>query len=209
MKKNINENMLGKECKEINKKTNNMKRFIISTAILAAMMVTLSACGDEKTGGDETTNIGSNTTEEVGNEENEAGDDQPQTAEISPQSLADEILSSGDFKDQLAVIDSDMALTRLYALDANEIETAAFYTNSNATAEEIAVIEVKNAEYTEAVETAFLKRVEEQKEACENYLPDELPKLDMAVIFTSGNYVVLCVSNDATKIEAVLTENFQ
>lgn len=128
---------------------------------------------------------------------------------IDVQAAADSILSGASFKDQLAAIDKTMALSRLYGLDEANIEAAAFYTNSNSTAEEIAVIKVSSADYTATVKDAFAKRVSDQKEACKDYLPDEMPKLESAVIYENGNYVVLCVSEDNKKAEEVIKGLFK
>lgn len=163
-----------------------MKKKIIYTLLVLAMMFTLVACGDKKDDG------GSKTAKNV-----------------DVKTAADDILAGGSFKDQLALIDKSMALSRLYALDEANIEDAAFYTNSNSTAEEIAVIKTKSADYVSTVKEAYESRINEQKEACKDYLPDEMPKLDSAVIYTNGNYVVLCISNDNGKISSVIKGIFE
>ncbi len=163
-----------------------MKKKIIYTLALAVMLVAvLTACGgkDKK--------------------------DDAKGKEIDVQTSADKILSDGDFKDQLATVDKSMALGRLYSLDEASVEAAAFYTNSNSTAEEIAVIKVNSPDYVETVKAAYEKRVADQKEACKDYLPDEMPKLDSAVIYTNGNYAVLCVSNDNSKASDIIKGLFE
>ena len=61
----------------------------------------------------------------------------------------------------------------------------------------------------DTVKTAYENRISSQKEACRDYLPDEMTKLDAAVIYTNGNYVVLCVSNDSAKAEQVIADLFK
>ncbi|MCM1273636.1 MAG: DUF4358 domain-containing protein [Clostridium sp.] len=165
-----------------------MKKRIIYTLALAVMLVmVLTACGGKDA-----------------KDENASGG-----KEVDVQTAADKILSDGDFKDQLATVDKSMALGRLYSLDEASVEAAAFYTNSNSTAEEIAVIKVNSADYVETVKAAYEKRISDQKEACKDYLPDEMPKLDSAVVYTNGNYVVLCISNDSGKANDVIKGLFE
>ncbi|MDE6024387.1 MAG: DUF4358 domain-containing protein [Lachnospiraceae bacterium] len=167
-----------------------MKKKIIYTLIIAVMlMAVLTACGEN---------------DKKDDSENASGG-----KEIDVQAAADKILSDGDFKDQLAAVDKSMALGRLYSLDESSIEAAAFYTNSNSTAEEIAIIKANSSDYVETIKAAYEKRVSDQKEACKDYLPDEMPKLESAVIYTNGNYVVLCVSNDNSKAEDIIKELFK
>lgn len=125
-------------------------------------------------------------------------------SDVDVQTVADEILNGGDFKDRLEAVDANMALTRLYNLDAAQVDASAFYVNSNATAEEIAVIKVKSDDYAETVRAAFEERIAAQKDACRDYLPDEMPKLENAVIYTGAGCVVLCISNDSGKAEALI-----
>lgn len=132
-----------------------------------------------------------------------------QDAEVNVQTVADAILNGGDFKDKLEAVDSGMVLTRLYDLDEAQVDASAFYVNSNATAEEIAVIKVKSKEYAETVEEAYEARIAAQKEACRDYLPDEIPKLENAVIYMNADCVVLCISNDSTKAESLIEDLFK
>lgn len=123
--------------------------------------------------------------------------------------VAESLLKDVTFKDQLAKIDNEIAFTRLYNLDSEKIEDAVFYTNSNATAEEIAVVKTKDAAYVNDVKSSYEARISDQKSACENYLPDEMPKLDSAIIYTTGNYAVLCISADNDSAKEKIKEYFK
>lgn len=168
-----------------------MKRKILSILMLSVLMlVALTACGSDKESSDQA------------GKENAVKD-------IKAQEAADEILAQGDFKDSLSTVHINTALTRLYVLDEANIEDAAFYTNSSSTAEEIAVIKVKSADYVNTVKEAYENHIADQKDACKDYLPDEIPKLDSAVIYVNGNYVVLCVSNDNGKMQDIVKGIFE
>lgn len=176
-----------------------MKKGVVLGIIGSLLVLSLVGCDSKESGGRETTTV---------NENNQVND---KNEEKNPdvQVVADTLLKEGEFADKLAPVDINLALTRLYALDQSVVESCAFYTNSNATAEEIAVIKVKDSADVDTIKAAYETRVEEQKAACKDYLPDEMPKLEDAIIYSSGNYVVLCVSVDNNKIEDSLTNLFE
>lgn len=163
------------------------KKFFSLLVLIAAMMFVFTAC--DKGGGDD------------GNGK--------EAKDVKAIDAADTIRKDGDFKDQLATLNNTMAFTRVYMLDEASIEDAAFYTNSSSTAEEIAVVKVKSSDYIDTVKVAYEKRVADQKDACKDYLPDEIPKLDSAVIYTNGNYAVLCISNDNSKAKEIIKGIFE
>ncbi|MDD6327361.1 MAG: DUF4358 domain-containing protein [Eubacteriales bacterium] len=136
-----------------------------------------------------------------------AGLDKVQEA-VSAQTLADVLVREGSFKDTMGAVDVTMALTRLYNLDESKITESAFFTNSNATAEEVAVIVVADDTYCSEVKASYEARIQDQTEACRDYLPDEIPKLEQAVIYENGNYVILCVSEDSDKVYEILEKYF-
>lgn len=95
-------------------------------------------------------------------------------------------------------------LSSTYFVDMEQIEDSAAYMSTGATACEVAVIKCKDSSYTSEVEDLFKSRVEKQSELFASYAPEEVTKLDAAIIKTSGNYVVLCVTDDTSKAESVL-----
>ena len=91
-----------------------------------------------------------------------------------------------------------------YNLDASKIEASAFYSNSNATAEDIAVVKVNDEAYADTVKKAFEDRIAEQKKSFQDYNAAEVPKLEDAVVKVSGKYVVLVVSGDSAKAKEIV-----
>lgn len=180
-----------------------MRKKICSVMMIMTFAAMLTGCGGEEK--DKTTVTESKPA--VTEQGSLATDNDVKELEVG--FVADEILNGGDFKDNLATVDKSIALTRLYNLDETQIAEAAFYTNSNATAEEIAVIRTVNSDYAETVKTAYEARIAEQKEACRDYLPGEMTKLESAVIYTNGNYVVLCISNDNAKAQTIIEDLFE
>lgn len=111
-------------------------------------------------------------------------------------------LDSGAFSETLEALDADL-ISSLYGLESQP-EAAAVYTSTGATAEEIAVLVFSTQEEAANARKALEARVSDQKDACEGYLPSELPKLEQAIVKESGSSVLLVVANDSQAAQAAL-----
>ena len=173
-----------------------IKKFFYGVILGTLMLVALTGC-DQKNSENKDDKNGATTT-------------QVEVAEIdvAAQSIVDTLQAEGQFSETLSAVDNNMALGRLYVLDAAKIEDAVFYTSSGATAEEIVVIKVNDEAYIETVKSSFDARISDQTEAFKDYVPEEVPKLEDAVIYTNGCYAILCVSEDSSKIDSALANIF-
>ena len=81
---------------------------------------------------------------------------------------------------------------------------SALYISTMATPEEIAVFEVDPAFSAEALTELAEARIARQKESYASYAPEQVPKLDSAVIRTCGSFVIVCVCADNAKAETLL-----
>ena len=80
----------------------------------------------------------------------------------------------------------------------------AVYTTPTAGAEEIAVFTLVDEDAAKSALDALTQRVADQKEALENYQPDEVSKLDNAILEQRGNSVLLAVAADADAAQKAL-----
>ena len=119
-----------------------------------------------------------------------------------PDATAQALLDSGAFSEALEALDADL-IPSLYGLESQP-EAAAVYTSTGATAEEIAVLVFSTQEEADDARKALEARVTDQKDACEGYLPAELPKLEQAIVKESGSSVLLVVANDSQAAQAAL-----
>ena len=119
-----------------------------------------------------------------------------------PDATAQALLDSGAFSEALEALDADL-ISSLYGLESQP-EAAAVYTSTGATAEEIAVLVFSTQEEADDARKALEARVSDQKDACEGYLPAELPKLEQAIVKESGSSVLLVVANDSQAAQAAL-----
>lgn len=115
--------------------------------------------------------------------------------DIDINALAGELLEKVEFVDELSQVDQETA-ERLYNI--KDAVAQSVYIGSGATAEEIAVFELKDEAAAIDAKDAALQRMKEQKESFETYIPQEVEKLDQAIVKVSGKYLIVCVSNGNT-----------
>ena len=126
----------------------------------------------------------------------------PAATEYDPAKTAQALLDSGAFSEELDALDADL-VAGVYGLAA-EPASAAVYASTGATAEEVVVLKYEKQEDADAAYKALEKRVADQKEACEGYLPLEIPKLDSSIVKESGLSVLLVVANDYAAAQKAL-----
>lgn len=152
-----------------------MKQLFHIVPAVLALCLTLSACGG-------------------GNEE---------AAAFDPDATAQALLDSGAFSDALEEVDLSVAAT-LYGVDEADLTDGTVYMSLSAGAEEIAVLVMANETSAAAAMDGLEKRVADQKAALESYQPDEVSKLDGAILEQRGNSVLLAVCADAQAAQSAL-----
>ena len=152
-----------------------MKQLFHIVPAVLALCLTLAACGG-------------------GNEE---------TAAFDPAVTAQSLLDSGAFSDALEEVDTSVAAT-LYGVDEADIADGAVYMSLSAGAEEIAVLVLSDADAAAAALEGLEAHVADQRAALENYQPDEVSKLDGAILQQKGSSVLLAVCADSEAAKAAI-----
>lgn len=117
--------------------------------------------------------------------------------DIDPAEAAKTLVDGVEFRDTLVLAEGDIA-SSYYKLD-DTIESHAIYVSgSGGTAEEVAVLKVKDSKDAEAARSILEKRVEDLKFNFEDYVPSEMQKLKSPVIVISGNTAIMVIADDAT-----------
>lgn len=119
------------------------------------------------------------------------------------ESLSSQLEESGAFSDILSPVELDIA-AQFYGIDPNDVSESKVLCSTVATTEEIALFKCVSTEAAAKVKAAAAERVETQRATYESYAPQEMPKLDDAIVMQNGVYVFYIVSADASKAQAVL-----
>lgn len=124
-----------------------------------------------------------------------------------PEALASELLASGAFTQDLSAVDTAIGC-QLYALEETDAPSMKFYCSSSAGAEEIAILPCADEAAAAKAKAECNNRLEQQRTLMKDYKPEEVPKLESALVVQRDNTVVLCVAADADKAKAVLDKYF-
>ncbi|HIT85662.1 MAG TPA: DUF4358 domain-containing protein [Candidatus Ornithomonoglobus intestinigallinarum] len=120
--------------------------------------------------------------------------------EIDLTEASNSILTGTTFAEELQPTSENIALKRL-GVDASSVESCVAYASTNAVVDEFAVIKATD---TAAVETAIRNHIASQIEIYQSYAPDEVAKLNSAVVAVSGDYVIYVVSSDSASAQSVV-----
>lgn len=116
---------------------------------------------------------------------------------------AQTLLNSDAFSEALEEIDLDIAC-ELYGLDRNKVNEGAVYGSTGATAEELAIFVFTDADTAQAAQETFQTRIADRSETMKDYLPNEVPKLEKAVLEVRGVTLLFVVANDYGPVSELL-----
>lgn len=125
---------------------------------------------------------------------------------VDSQMMADYLVEKIEFEDFMSTVDFEIFLS-LYNLDESIVKDATMYASTGATAEEVAVITAYDEDGLELIQAACEGRIEAQKQGFENYVPEELVKLENPVMKRVGDSIVLVVCNVRDKAEELIDNN--
>lgn len=156
----------------------NLKKFAAATAAAMAVMLVLAGCGGASGG-----------------------------KEPTAQAVVEAVAAEVPFIDTMDYV-AEAQFSNFYHVDAEKVADQAMYAGTRASAEEITVIRMKDAADVQLAKDAMAKRLEDQKQAFENYQPGEMAKIQGAKIYTHGAYVMLVVADDTSKAESAFNAQF-
>lgn len=128
---------------------------------------------------------------------------QDENIQINIEELATQISQSGSFEDSIAKVDNEIVM-EAYGFSNEEINEIISYQGSGATSEELVILQATDKSQLNSIKDKISNRLTERKEAFESYLPEEVFKIDDHLLDIKGNYVILCISNDSSKVEEVI-----
>ncbi len=118
--------------------------------------------------------------------------------ETVPYAAADAgaLIDAGAFEGEMEEVDA-YVVSMLYGIDEESIQECACYMalDTSVSADEVAVLVMADEEAAQAAVTACQERVEDQIGQCRDYCPDQVPKLEDAVILRRGSTVLFAVGD--------------
>jgi hypothetical protein len=115
-----------------------------------------------------------------------------ENTKINIEELSADLISNVEFADEMTLI-NEKTVESLYNI--NYAISQQVYISSGATAEEVAVFELKDGNDADKALDAVNQRIETQKQDFKTYIPEEIPKLENAIVKKVGQYVIVCISD--------------
>lgn len=121
-------------------------------------------------------------------------------SEIDMTAAANSLLTEVTFAEELQPTSENIALRRL-GINETDVESCIAYASTNAVVDEFAVVKATNPE---GVESSIRSHIDSQIQTYQSYAPDEVEKLNSAIVQVSGNYVIYVVSSDNSSAQSVV-----
>ena len=118
--------------------------------------------------------------------------------------LTDRLLTEITYTDTLDEMTPDL-MTYLYPdIDPADVVTQIIYISTGSTAEEIAAFEAVDEAAATRILQGLQNRITAQTESFTDYVPEEVKRLNDAVLVQNGLYVILSVSGDPDTAKTIL-----
>lgn len=158
-----------------------MKRLFYHGAVVAttiACLLTFTACGEQP-------------------------DDKDDSKEFSPDSLIEDILSNVTFSGDLKQVDDESAS---FTFSFSEETGILLYRTDGYYADELAIFTSDSVSDADSVYDTVTAHVRDLKDSFTDYLPEEVPKIEDAIIQKYKNYVILCITDDTNTAKNIIAD---
>lgn len=133
----------------------------------------------------------------------EQPEDNNDSKAFSPDSLIEDILSNVTFSGDLKKVDDESASFTFSFSEETEI---LLYRTDGYYADEFAVFTSDSASDADAVYDTVTAHVRDLKDSFTDYLPEEVPKIDDAIVEKYENYVILCITDDTDTAKDIIAD---
>lgn len=127
------------------------------------------------------------------------------TSYISFDDVYNDLITSIDFGSNMSEMSEIAAENFYFIYDTEILEDYKIYMDeSNSTPNEIALFRLAKESDRTTVETIVKNRINDLKIGFEDYNPDEMYKLENAVVKSSGQYVMMVICGDNSKAADII-----
>lgn len=132
-----------------------------------------------------------------------AGCSKPKELDLSD--LSEQLNENVIFSETLMLLGTEDA-ERLYRIEESDVSEVIAYAGTGATVDEFSLWKAVDTEAVLRIAEKVQERIDAQREGYLDYKADEVPKLDNAVLVQSGNYVFLCITEDAETAQKIIDD---
>ena len=122
--------------------------------------------------------------------------------------LAKTLLDAGIFADEMEAVDPEIAALLYGFSEEDGVDLYCWLSASGGTADEFTLFICRDGDALTSARKSAEARLENQKRTYESYAPDDVPKLEGAVVRVRDNTLVLCAAADPKKAAELLSPYF-
>ena len=128
-------------------------------------------------------------------------DKKQETKEYDGAALLQAMLEQVKFDDTMSGVGE---FASLYFPDLPESAEIEMYTGSGYYADELVLISVSKTSDLEAVKASVEVHIQQLTAQFKNYIPEEVEKIEHAIIWQGGSHTIVCISNDYAAAQRIL-----
>ena len=154
-----------------------MKKLLLLVSVLVLSM-SLMACGSEEKGNDEKAN------------------DSAKAITGAVADIAKKLVDEGKFTDEVVEVENADMINQKLDIDGEKTEEMVCYYGTGDSSNIVYVAKFKEAADASAAKSKLETYLSELKTANESYDPEELGKIDNAILEIDGQYAIMVISDD-------------
>lgn len=131
---------------------------------------------------------------------------EPAANEVDLDACAKALLDEGIFTAELTAL-SESAIPNFFTVEAGN--KAVVYMANNGSADSFGLFKAADETAANNILTNVKDYITGVKDNAALYTPEDVPKIEAAVVNVYGNYAVFCISNDAAKAKEIIERFFQ
>lgn len=133
-----------------------------------------------------------------------------ETKSMDLSAAAEKLKAEASFDAELQKLDDDMVQNFYMSLKMEDVaECQVFNSTAGDKADEMALFKAKDSSAAERIKAAVEERKQDKVVSFEDYRPDQMDKINNAVIKTEGEYVFLCISGNNQKAGEIIDGFFK
>ncbi|MEG2429074.1 MAG: DUF4358 domain-containing protein [Oscillospiraceae bacterium] len=131
--------------------------------------------------------------------------DEEKPKEVNIEQIVKSVQDQVSFPEMADITSEQIELN--YQIKADKIEKSkCIVSGGGSTADEVMGIKMKTTADVAAAKTLIDERIKSQKETFVSYNPEEVPKIETAVVVEKGQYLFVAITNDNAKAKKIIND---
>lgn len=177
---------------------NSIKKFLALLWLSLFFISMLAACGGDS----------GSAAPDNGQSVGESDPDLAEGQEVRLEYISERLLKEITYEEELVALAPEV-FYNLFGIEEADVAEQYNYFSGGATSEEIVVMKATSAEALDRLAEAARNRIVYQKEIYASYDPEEVTRLEAAVLIAEDDCLFLCISSESDQAEEIIKEEMK